>query len=124
MLFYRWNLSFINIFELQRVILAFGLVNWLDKSTVNKAIDLGLEYLNGSCKTEMKYYKNSTYDVDFIFNRVYLFNTWVRALRAKLEETFEKIISETHTIVFAVLETFSLTRNLIVRDLGALRNIE
>ena len=70
----------------------------------------------------MKCYKNFIHDVDFIFNRVYFFNTWVRALRAKLEEIFREIISGTYIIVFIVLETFFLTRNLIIGDFGISRN--
>jgi|SRR6266536_3487110 len=124
MLFYRWNLSSMNTSELQRAILASGLVNWPGKPTANKTIDLGLEYLNGSCKIEIKYYKNSIYDVDLIFNRVYLSNTWIRALRVKLKETFGEIIFGIYTIISAILEIFSLTRNLVVGNFGVLRNFK
>jgi len=73
-LFYRWNLTSINTPELQRAILASGLVNWLGKSASNKAIDLGLEHLNGSYKIKIKCYKNFTYNINIIFDRVYLSN--------------------------------------------------
>ena len=54
MLFYRWNLTSVNSPELQHAILSSGLVNWLGAPDRHKAIDLGLEHLNGSCKIEMK----------------------------------------------------------------------
>jgi hypothetical protein len=74
-LFYRWNLTLVNTPELQHAILVFGFVNWPGKAAANKAIDLRLEHLNGSCKIEMKYYKNFTHDIDIIFDRVCFFNT-------------------------------------------------
>ena len=74
MLFYRWNLTSVNSPELQHAILSSGLVNWLGAPDRHKAIDLGLEHLNGSCKIEMKCYKNLTYNINIIFNWVYLSN--------------------------------------------------
>ena len=65
----------VNSPELQYVILSFGLVNWLKTPDKYKAINLGLEYLYKSCKIKIKYYKNLTYNMDIIFNQVYLFNT-------------------------------------------------
>jgi hypothetical protein len=124
MLFYRWNLTSVNTPELQRAILASGLVNWPGKSASNKAIDLGLEHLNGSCKIEMKCYKNSTHDVNLIFDRVCLSNTWVRALRAKLEETFGEFMRGDHTSRSTDKEIFSLARTLVVGDLSAPRRVE
>jgi hypothetical protein len=74
MLFYRWNLSSVNTSELQHIILSSDIVNWLGRSTTYKTIDLDLKHLNSSCKIEMKCYKNLTYDIDIIFNRVCLSN--------------------------------------------------
>ena len=78
--------------------------------------------MDNNYKIEIKCYKNSIHDVNLIFNRVYLSNTWVRTLPAKLEETFGEIISGAHTITSAALKTFSLTRNLIIKDFSASRN--
>ncbi len=80
--------------------------------------------MNGNYKIEIKCYKNFIHDVNLIFNRVYLSNTWVRVLRAKLEETFRETISRIYTTVSAVLEIFSLTRNLVIRDFDVSRNFE
>ena len=124
MLFYRWNLSPVNTPELQRAILASGLVNWQGKSTTNKPIDLGLEHLNGNCKIEMKCYKNSTHDISIIFDRVCLSNTWVRALREKLEDSFGESMPGTHTTAPTLLEIFFLARNLFLGDLAEPRSAE
>lgn len=124
MLFYRWNLSSVNTPELQHAILASGLVNWHGRATTHKAIDLGLEHLNGSCKIEMKCYKNSTHDVDIIFNRVCLTNTWVRLLREKLEGTFGENMSGAHTTASAQLDMFLVARTLLVGDLAGPRSPE
>jgi hypothetical protein len=108
MLFYYWNLFSVNTSELQHAILVSGLVNWQDKSTIYKTINLELEYLNKSCKIKIKCYKNSTHDIGIIFNQVCLFNTWVQALWAKLEELFGEFMPETHTTTSILLEIFSL----------------
>lgn len=106
---------------MQHAILASGLVNWHGRATTHKAIDLGLEHLNGSCKIEMKCYKNSTHDVDIIFNRVCLTNAWVRLLRAKLEEAFGENMSTTAN---AQLDMFLVARTLFVGDLAGPRSPE
>ncbi len=124
MLFYRWNLSLVNAPELQHAILASGLVNWLGRKTTHKPIDLGLEHLNGSCKIEMKCYKNSTHDVDLIFNRVCLSNTWIRLLRTKLEDVFGEDISGHHTVADAILDMSFLAHNLFIDGLAEPRNKE
>jgi hypothetical protein len=121
MLFYRWNLSSVNAPELQHAILASGLVNWVGLPNSNKAIDLGLEHLNGNAKIEMKCYKNSTHDANIVFNRVCLSNTWTRALREKLEETFGEQSSGKHTVASAELDMFLLARNLFVGGLAERR---
>jgi len=122
MLFYRWLLSPVNTDELQRAILASGLVNWVGRDTTHKPIDLSLEHLNGSCKIEMKCYKNSTHDVDTIFNRVCLSNSWIRTLREKIEDTFGTENPGKHTNADATLDIFVLARNLFVDGLAEPRN--
>ena len=82
--------------ELQYIILFFGLVNWLKALDKYKAINFRLKYLNKSCKIKIKYYKNSTYDTDIIFNRVYLSNITVRILHNKIKYIFNKEISGTY----------------------------
>ena len=124
MLFYRWNLSPVNTPELQHAILSSGLVNWLGRATTHKAIDLGLEHLNGSCKIEMKCYKNSTHDVDITFDRVCLSNTWARALRKKVEATFGEHMPGTHTTAAALPDMFLLARTVFTSDLAEPRSTE
>jgi hypothetical protein len=124
MLFYRWNLSPVNTPKLQHAILSSGLVNWLGRATTHKAIDLGLEHLNGSCKIEMKCYKNSTHDADITFNRVCLSNTWVRALRERLEATFGEHMPGAHTTAAAIPDMFLLARTLFTSDLAEPRSTE
>jgi hypothetical protein len=68
MLFYWWNLTLVNLSKLQHIILALGVVNWLRSPNTYKAVNLRLEYLNGSCKIKIKCYKNSTYNTNIIFN--------------------------------------------------------
>jgi hypothetical protein len=113
MLFYRWNLSPVNTPVLQHAILASGLVNWQGRDTTHKAIDLGMEHLNGSCKIEMKCYKNSTHDVGVIFDRVCLSNTWLRKLRQKMEGSFGENMSGSHTTQSCELDMFTLARNIL-----------
>ena len=72
----------------------------------------------------MKCYKNSTHDVDIIFNRVCLTNTWVRLLREKLEGTFGENMSGAHTTASAQLDMFLVARTLLVGDLAGPRSPE
>lgn len=123
MLFYRWNLSPANTPELQHAILASGLVNWTGLPNSNKPIDLSLEHLNGNAKIEMKCYKNSTHDMDIVFNRVCLSNTWTRLLREKFEGTFGEDQTGKHTVASARLDIFFLARNLFVDGLAERRTI-
>ena len=118
MLYYRWNLSSVNTPELQHAILSSGLVNWHGRPATHKAIDLGLEHLNGSCKIEMKCYKNSTHDVDVIFNRVCLSNTWMGLLRSKYERAFGEEMSGAHTTAETVLDITLVARNIFIGDLA------
>jgi hypothetical protein len=122
MLFYRWLLSPVNSPQLQHAILASGLVNWLGREKSHKPIDLSLEHLNGACKIEMKCYKNSTHDIDTIFNRVCLTNTWVRALREKLEEAFGQPQSGQHTLANAIQDMFLVANNIFASDLAEPRS--
>ena len=122
MLYYRWQLSPVNTPELQRAILASGLVNWPGRSNSHKPIDLSLEHLNCGCKIEMQCYKNSTHDVDMIFDRVCLCNTWIRNLRQSLESVFGVFMPDAHIAASAVLDMFSLARRLLASDLAAPRS--
>jgi hypothetical protein len=122
MLYYRWNLSAVNTPELQHAILASGLVNWLGKASSHKAIDLSLEHLNCNCKIEMKCYKNSTHNTDIIFNRVCLTNTWLRALRSRMETIFGEDNSGAHTTDPCQLDIFALARNVFEGGFARPRN--
>ena len=118
MLFYRWLLSPACTEPLQRSILASGLVNWQGRATTWKATDLGLEHLNCNCKIEMKCYKNSTHNVDTIFNRVCLTNTWIRELRYKLEGRYGEYMPGTHSTASALEDMFSLGQKLFSEALA------
>lgn len=118
MLFYRWNLSSVNTPELQRAILSSGLVNWTGKADSYKPIDLSLEHLNNHCKTEINSYKNSTRDVDLIFDRVCLCNTRIRQLRDTLERALSILQNEAHTTMKADVDIFALARVLYNDNLG------
>ena len=122
MLYYRQNLSLVNTPELLYIILASSIINQLGGDIINKLINLRLKYLNSSYKIKIKYYKNSTYNINIIFNRVYLSNIQVRALRIKLEYTFSKYISSTYITASIVLDIFLLARNLYSRDLAKPRS--
>ena len=123
MLFYRWHLSSVNTPELQHAILASSLVNWQGRETTHKPIDLGLEHLNGSCKIEMKCYKNSTHDTDIIFDRVCLTNTWIRKLRLRIESIFGEDMSGSHTTNPGELDMFTLARNIFEGSFARQRTI-
>jgi hypothetical protein len=123
MLFYRWNLSPANSPELQHAILSSGIVNWHGQRSTHKPIDLGLEHLNGSCKIEMKCYKNSTHDTDITFDRVCLTNTWVRILRTKVEGAFGEYMPGTHTTASTRSDIFSLARKLFMSSQARPRDL-
>ncbi|KAG5294025.1 hypothetical protein I7I50_04623 [Histoplasma capsulatum G186AR] len=113
MLHYYWILQSAKSPSLRRAIMASGLVNWPGKPGSFKAIDLGMEHLNGSCKLEMKCYKNSTKNTYLIFDRVCLSNTWVHQLRRILESTFGRPLTGEHTSAVTKLEIFSMARSLL-----------
>ena len=95
--------------KLQHIILSSRLVNWLRAPDKYKAINLRLKYLNRSYKIKIKYYKNSTYNIDIIFNQVYLLNIIVRILYSKIEYTFSKKILGAYTQAKADLNIFIIT---------------
>jgi len=124
MLYYRWNLSRTNALVLQRAILASGIVNWPGRANTYKAIDLMLEHLNCACKIEMKSYKNSTHDIDTIFNRVCLCNTWTRALRRRMEDSFGEYMPGAHTVAEVVPAMFLLACKILKDGLASPRGQE
>ena len=95
MLYYRWLLSDANTPELQHAILAAGLVNRPGRVTAHKPIDLSLEHLNAGVKIDMQCYKNSTHDVDRIFHRVGLCNTFTREFRRHWSPRSRRVTSST-----------------------------
>jgi len=121
-LFYRWNLSLVNTPELQYAILSSGLVNWLSRVTIYKAINLRLKHLNGSYKIKIKCYKNLTHNVDIIFNRVYLSNTLVRALYKRVEAIFSEYIPRTYTTAATLPDMFLLAYTIFTLDLAKPRS--
>jgi len=125
MIHLRWLLSD-NVCDevLQHSILASSIVNWHGQRDTHKAIDLGLEHLNGSAKIEMKCYKNSTHDEDIIFNRVCLTNTYIRQLRTVFEGYFGEFMSGSHTTANASRDIFAITRKLATANLGRPRALE
>jgi len=70
----------------------------------------------------MKCYKNLTYNVDIIFNRVCLSNTWVRALRKRVEAIFSEHIPKTYTTATVLLDMFLLAYTLFTLDLAKPRS--
>ena len=118
MLYYRWLLSDVSSPELQHSILSSGLVNWTGKPGGFKAVDLGLEHLNASCKIEMQAYKNSTHDVETTFDRVCLSNTWMRRLRKRVESSFGHSPSAEHTTPQASIDVRCLAISLFGNRVG------
>ena len=119
-LFYEQNLSLVNTPKLQYIILSSRLINQLSRATIYKAINLRLKYLNSSYKIKIKCYKNLTYNVDIIFNWVYLLNTQVRALYKRLEAIFGEYIPRAYTTAAAIPDMFLLAYTLFTLDLAKL----
>ena len=117
MLHYRWNLSRANTSELQQAILAIGVVNWLGRESTFKPIDLALEHLNLHCKLDLRNFKNSTHDIEVVFQQTALCNTWLRDVRRQFESTFGEPMSGAHTSSQAVPDIFYLTWSLFVGGL-------
>lgn len=116
MLYYRWNLSAANSTVLQKAILASGLVNWLGREPTIKPIDLALEHLNCSCKLDFRNYKNSTHDIDIVFQRAALCSSAIHILREKLEGIFGEAMSHAHTSATAIPDMFLLAWTLLVNN--------
>ena len=66
-----------------------------------------LEYLNRAVKIKIKCYKNSTYNVNFTFNKVCTTNLTVRTLRSKLEYIFREDILGTYSTANTSSNIFS-----------------
>ena len=66
----------------------------------------------------MKCYKNSTYNVDIIFNQVCLSNTWVRTLHKRVEAIFNKHMLRTYTTAVVLPDMFLLVYTLFISDLA------
>jgi len=58
--------------------------------------------------------------MDIIFNRVYLSNTWVRALRKKVKAILSKYMPGTYTTATILLDIFLLAYTLFTLDLAEL----
>ena len=85
MLHYRRNLSSTKTTQLQHAILSSGLVNWIGRDSTFKPIDLAVEHLNCHCKLDLRNFKNSTHDIEVVFQRTALCNTWLRDLCVEFE---------------------------------------
>jgi hypothetical protein len=70
----------------------------------------------------MKCYKNLTYNIDIIFNRVCLSNTWVRALRKRVEAIFSEHMPGAYTTAAALPDIFLLAYTLFTLDLAEPRS--
>lgn len=114
MLHYRWNLSSANTPLLQQAILSSGLVNWLGRESTFKPIDLALEHLNGHCKLDLRNFKNSTHDIEIVFQRTALCSTFVRDVRNQLESVFGETMSGSHTSADAVPDMYLLAWTLFI----------
>ncbi|XTI85256.1 hypothetical protein V2W45_1220781, partial [Cenococcum geophilum] len=90
----------------------------LSRATIYKAINLRLKYLNGSYKIKIKCYKNLTYNIDIIFNRVYLSNTLVRALCKRVEAIFGEHMPRTYTTTTTLPDIFLLAYTIFTLDLA------
>ena len=97
-------------------------MNWPRTAHSFEPIDLGLEHLNRSCQNEIKCYKNSTCDVDIIFDRVCLCNAFVRDVRILPERVFGTHLPSDHTTASAQMDMFLLARTLLSNDLAEPRN--
>ena len=86
-----------------------------------KAVNLRLEYLNGSYKIKIKCYKNSTYNTNIIFNRVCLLNATVRTVYSKMEYIFSKEMLGTYTRASTELNIFLLTYIIYLSNLAILQ---
>lgn len=93
---------------MQRAILLSGLVNWVGLDTTFKPIDLALEHLNCNCKIDLRNAKNSTHDIELVFQRTALCNKWLRGLRNCFENLYGEAMSSAHTFSAAISDMFLL----------------
>jgi hypothetical protein len=119
MLQYRYLLSDASIDELQHAVLASGLVNWLGREDTFKPIDLALEHLNNRCKLDLRNFKNSTHDIELVFKRTALCNTWIRSVRDQFEDVYRETMSGRHTSTVAIPDMFFLAWNLYRSNLAS-----
>ncbi|TEY13525.1 hypothetical protein BOTCAL_3082g00010 [Botryotinia calthae] len=113
MLYYKWLLTpHVCSPELQHGILASSLVNWLGELWTHKAIDLMQEHMNLGCQIDMQCHKNSTHDIDKIFDRVCLTNTSQRIIRKMVEDAFGETMSGAHTTRSTEKDILSLATRL------------
>lgn len=124
MLYYRWLLSPANDNILQSSILASGLMNWRGHAGAFKPIDLALEHLNCACKIDLRNNKNSTHDVEIVFKRTALCNTWIRSMRDYLESEYGERMPGTHTSSNAVDDMFLLAWQMYTGGFASERNVD
>ena len=68
----------------------------------------------------MKCYKNSTHNVDIIFNQICLFNIWVKALHKKIKAIFGKHMPGIYIIAAALPDMFLFVYALFILNLAEL----
>jgi hypothetical protein len=112
MLYYRWLLSPACTLELQRAILTSGLVNWSGTARSFKPIDQGQEHHNLQIATSLKNFKNSTHDIDIVFDRLCLTNTAIASVRSQLETTFGEYMPGDHTVANTRLDSLMLAKDI------------
>jgi hypothetical protein len=121
MLYYRWLLGPACDPVLQRAVLVTGIVNWGRKPNGHKATDLMQEHLNLEVATSLKKFKNSSHDVDIVFDRMCLTNTWMKALRSQLEREFGQSRNPEHVTTTSARDMFLLGRQLMKLGLTGIR---
>jgi hypothetical protein len=87
-------------------------VNWLGRPSTFKPIDLSLEHLNCNCKIALRNFKNSTHNIELVFQRTALCSAWLRGLRDRLEDVYGEAMSAAHTSAAAIPDTFLLAWTL------------
>ena len=107
MLHLRWLLEHAEP-ELQRAVLACGLVNERGRPDTFKAADLVLEHFNLEYAGDMQKLKNSTHDVVATFIRGSLAHDELRQVRAAFELNYGVRISSLHSYKRAEADVFNL----------------
>ena len=109
----RWMLSDnVATHQLQRAILASGLVNIQGRRDSFIAIDLVLEHINCMYKLDMRNRKNSTHDVRETFDIVALTSSFNLSLRAYMEDSFGERTDTKHSTRSVVRDVFALAVKL------------